>query len=123
MRGFSLIELMVVVAIFSVAAALLVPRFLRHRITTNQEGCHRNLRSVFEAEKIYFQKHNSYTSDFGALRWTPPKEGPYEYRFLPNPETGFLLVCSGNIDKDPTIDEATIDETGRIVQVTDDTHQ
>lgn len=119
--GFSLIELMVVVAIFSVAAALLVPRFLRHRITTNQEGCHRNLRSVFEAEKIYFQTHNSYTSDLALLRWTPPPAaGPYQYRFLPNPETGFRFVCSGNIDKDPTIDEATIDETGRITQVSDD---
>ncbi|MBI2068128.1 MAG: prepilin-type N-terminal cleavage/methylation domain-containing protein [Deltaproteobacteria bacterium] len=38
--GFSLIELMVVVALLSVAAALLVPRFMKHQqeIKTEEAG-------------------------------------------------------------------------------------
>ncbi|GEM_PF-5432979 len=39
LRGFALIELMVVVAILSIAAAILVPRFLKYQIQKKQSKC------------------------------------------------------------------------------------
>ena len=122
-RGFSLIELMVVVAILSVAGALFVPRFLRHQTEKKQEECHKNLRTLLAAERRYFQKNNLYAADLEALGWRPEGKGWHEYRFLPAAEGGFLFQCIGNIDKDPTLDQATINETGRITQVSDDARQ
>lgn len=125
-NGFALIELMVVVAVLSVAAAFLVPRFLKHQIQRKQDECQTNLLSLLEAEKDYFQKNNEFTEDLDALGWKPQGKGFYRYQFLPQmfpqaQKTGFLFECSGNIDKDPTLDQATIDETGWIIHVSDDT--
>lgn len=122
-KGFALIELMVVVAVLSTAAAYFVPRFLKHQIQRRQEECHKNLRSLYEAEKVFFEKNNEFTTDLARLGWKPQGNGPYTYVFLPSPppKTGFLFQCEGNIDKDPTRDQAQIDETGQIRQLVDDT--
>ncbi len=124
-NGFALIELMVVVAVLSVAAAFLVPRFLKHQIQIKQDECHANLVSLLEAEKVYFQKNNSFTTDLSVLGWRPQGKGAYQYFFVDSPATGsqtsgFVFECSGNIDKDPTLDQATIDETGRFFYLSDD---
>ena len=121
-KGFSLVELMVLVAVFSVAAAILIPRFIKYQIKTRQAECYRQLNSLFQLEKDYFLQNNTYTENLSVLGWKPEEKGRYQYRFLPipTPSKGFLFGCLGNIDKDPTLDEATIDETGQINQLTDD---
>lgn len=121
-KGFSLIELMVVVAILSVAAAIIVPRFLKDEIRKRQEECHRNLRSLFILEKGYFEKKGVWSEDLQELGWSPSAKRWHEYRFLPPPLAGkgFLFECSGNIDKDPTVDKAVIDESGTIRQISED---
>ena len=120
--GFSLIELMVVVAVFSVVAALLIPRYLKHRLEAKQAECHQNLKSLFAAEKKYFGETNNFTTDLNELHLKPKGKPWHQYQFRPNPppKNGYLFECSGNLDKDPTLDEATIDETGQITQVSDD---
>lgn len=124
-RGFSLFELMVVVAILSVAGAFLVPRFLKHQIAKKQEECRANLTSLLQAEKTYRDQNGMFTHDLSLLDWSPKGKGVYEYRFLEissrSQSRGFIFECSGNIDKDPTLDTANIDETGKIVQTSDDT--
>lgn len=121
--GFSLIELMVVVAVLSVAAAILVPKFLKHQIEKKQTECHQNLQSLLEAERKYFEKENVFTTDLGVLNWQPQGKTWHQYRFLPppSPKNGFLFECFGNIDKDAALDQAAVDETGRVHQVSDDT--
>jgi hypothetical protein len=54
------------------------------------------------------------------LGWSPQGRGRYDYRLVSAGKKAFAFECSGNIDKDPTLDEARIDETGRITQVSDD---
>lgn len=116
---------MVVVAILSVTAAILAPRFLKHQSRVKQEECHDNLRSLFRMERDYFQKNGVFLTDLASLGWKPEGKGWYRYQFLPNPppKNGFLFQCLGNIDKDSALDQATIDEMGQITQVTDDTKQ
>jgi len=127
-KGFALIELMVIVAILSMASAFFVPRFLKHRIQQKQQECRKNLESLYAAEKEYFQKTGRFTTDVSILAWAPQGYGIYQYRFRPTPspqtqKASFLFECSGNIDKDPTLDEAQIDETGRFIQLRDDTQK
>jgi prepilin-type N-terminal cleavage/methylation domain-containing protein len=118
--GFALIELMVVVAVLSLAASFFVPRFLKHRIRKHQEECERNLRSFHEAQKAYRAVKGVFAADTAALGWTPQGKPRYDYRFVRSGKNGFVFECSGNIDKDPTLDEASIDETGKITQTSDD---
>lgn len=118
-RGFALIELMVIVAILSLAASFFVPRFLKHRIRISQEECGRNLQRAYEAQKSYKNAKGGFADNLQALGWVPQGKR-YEYRLLKSGKNAFLMECSGNIDKDPTIDRATIDETGSLKQVEDD---
>lgn len=116
---------MVVVAILSLAAAFFVPRFLKHQIQGKQEECLKNLRALHEAERNHFQKEGMFTTDLSLLDWKPLGSAIYEYQFIPSPppKNGYLFRCIGNIDKDPAIDEAQIDETGQISQIVDDTRK
>lgn len=113
---------MVVVAILSVTAAILVPRFLKDQIRKRQEECHTSLRSLLSVEKGFFQKNGRYAHDLEELGWEAAGKKIHRYQFLPGrpPESGFLFECAGNVDRDSTLDQATIDETGTLVQISDD---
>ena len=116
---------MVIVAILSVVAAIVVPKYLKHQIQKKQEECTLNLRSLWSAEKAYFEKNNAYTTDLKILSWAPQGKGLYQYRFDSSApaQNGFLFRCVGNIDQDSTLDEATINESGQVTQISDDLHQ
>ncbi|HEX5038483.1 MAG TPA: type II secretion system protein [bacterium] len=117
--GFALIELMVIVAVLSLAASFFVPRFLKHRIRISQEECSKNLLKIYEAETAYREGKGAYAGDVKALDWTP--QGiRYEYRVIRAGKSGFTAECTGNIDRDPTLDRASIDETGKLTQIEDD---
>jgi prepilin-type N-terminal cleavage/methylation domain-containing protein len=52
-RGFSLIELLIVVAIILIIAAIAIPNLLRSRIAANEASAVRSLRAVDTAEVTY----------------------------------------------------------------------
>ncbi len=123
--GFALIEIMVVVAILSVAAAILVPRFLKHELEKKRSECLKNLQSLVLSEKAYFEKNGTYTEDLNALNWKPTGS-LYEYRFIAaslanrDLKKEFIFECSGNIDHDLGLDHITIDQDGVTNQIADD---
>lgn len=125
-RGFALIELMLIVAVLSLAASFFVPRFLKDQIRKRQDICSQNLTSFYRAQKGYREAHGTFAKDEATLGWTASSDSsdsgssPYEYRLIRSGKHGFLLECSGNIDKDPTLDEASIDESGQITRKSDD---
>jgi len=52
-KGFSLIELLIVVAIILIIAAIAVPNLLRSRIAANQASCVQSMRTINTAEVSY----------------------------------------------------------------------
>jgi len=67
-RGFSLIELLIVVAIILIIAAIAIPNLLRSRIAANQASAVGSLRTLNTAEITYATTYNTcYTAYLGYL--------------------------------------------------------
>jgi type IV pilus assembly protein PilA len=64
--GFTLIELMIVIAIISIIVAIAVPGLIRSRVQTNESAAIENLRTVSEAE-IGYNATKYRFADFDAL--------------------------------------------------------
>ncbi len=73
-QGFSLIELLIVVAIILIIAAIAIPNLLRSRIAANQASAVGSLRTLNTAEATYASTFNTgYSSTLLALG--PPASG------------------------------------------------
>lgn len=72
-KGFTLIELMIVVAIIAIIAAIAIPNLLRSRLQSNESAAIGNLKSIVGAEVAYNSANGTYTSSFDDLTSaTPP---------------------------------------------------
>jgi type IV pilus assembly protein PilA len=59
-KGFTLIELMIVVAIIGILAAIAIPNFLRYQAQSRQAEAKTNLGGIFVAETSYFGEQSRY---------------------------------------------------------------
>ena len=67
-KGFSLIELLIVVAIILIIAAIAIPNLLRSRIAANEASSTSSLRTINTAEVTYASTYNSgFTSNLNQL--------------------------------------------------------
>jgi prepilin-type N-terminal cleavage/methylation domain-containing protein len=73
-KGFSLIELLIVVAIILIIAAIAIPNFLRSRVAANQSSAVASLHTLDTAEVTY---SSTYGSGFSSsmLYLAPPSAG------------------------------------------------
>ncbi len=71
--GFTLIELMIVVAIIAIIAAIAIPNLLRSRMQSNESASIGNLRTINGAEVAFHSANNQYAITFDELTTaTPP---------------------------------------------------
>ncbi len=119
-RGFTLIELMVVVVIIGILASIAIPNFLKFTAKAKQAEARSNLSAIFTSEISYFDEHGRYGTTFTAIGWTTEETSRYEY-FLASDQTtgtvsgltmpsgvavtatGFTAGATGNIDGETNI--------------------
>lgn len=141
-RGFTLIELMIVVAIIAFLAMVSIPSFKKFLSKAKRTEAHMNLNALATAEKIYWAEHGTYSNDLQALGWEPEGEILYTYGFpgsegknfvkgkLGAPAShlsgarangqGFVVVAAGDIDGDGKVDILSIDQNKKLTVVQDD---
>jgi len=61
-RGFTLVELMIVVAIIGVLASVAIPSFLNYQLTSKRAEAFANLASLAKAQKAFYAEFNTYVS-------------------------------------------------------------
>jgi type IV pilus assembly protein PilA len=77
-KGFTLIELMIVVAIIGILAAIAIPNFLKFQAKSKQSEAKTNLKGIYTAETGYFGEKNAY-SGFDEANWQPVGVARYHY--------------------------------------------
>ena len=66
-KGFSLIELLIVVAIILINAAIAIPNLLRARISANESSAAASVRTIVTANLSYQNAYQTYATSIGAL--------------------------------------------------------
>jgi type IV pilus assembly protein PilE len=66
-NGFSLIELMIVVAIVAILAAVAVPAYFNHILRSRQADAYHNLLDIKAAQEMFLSMENSYAGPYSTL--------------------------------------------------------
>ena len=69
-KGFTLVELMIVVAIIGILAAIAIPNFLKFQAKSKTSEAKTNLKAIYVTETGYFGENNTF-GDFSTVKWVP----------------------------------------------------
>jgi prepilin-type N-terminal cleavage/methylation domain-containing protein len=134
-KGFTLVELLVVVAIIGVIAGLAVPRFMRSSSKAKQGEAQLILKQIYDMQRAYCQAHDTYYPSDGSTVVTQPggaigsldvevmSSARYSYSVTAT-RTSFTATAgtkkATGLDDDPTLDVWSIDQTGILTCVSND---
>ena len=108
-HGFSLMEVMIVVVIIGILAALAYPNLEKYLKRARQTEAKTNLSAIYTAQKIYFTLHQSYADDINKLDLSLVQGDPYTFTMEASTST-FKAQAEGNIDDDEALDIWTIEQ-------------
>jgi prepilin-type N-terminal cleavage/methylation domain-containing protein len=87
-KGFSLVELMVVVAIIGILAVIGIPQYQKFMSKARQAEAKTHLNAIFQGEASYFTEYNHYTNNLRAIGGGAVGQG---LRY----DAGFVQVAAG----------------------------
>ena len=77
--GFTLVELMIVVAIIGILAAIAIPNFIRFQARSKQSEAKTNLKAVFTGQKSRFGERDRYSSAIAEIGFAPERGNRYYF--------------------------------------------
>ena len=131
-KGFTLIELMIVVVIIGILAALAIPRFMAATTKSKQSEVKGILKQIYTMERTYRQEHNEYwgpgqianaaaPNAFAPIGVEITTNALYTYTITTANATNLLVTGTCSIlDDDATVDTWTINDAGLLICTSDD---
>ena len=94
--GFTLVEIMIVVAIIALLAAIAIPNLLRAKISANDALAKSTLRTLSTSSETFFTANNgSYPADITSLTGATP---PYiQTAYCGTTASGYVFTCTMNV--------------------------
>ena len=137
-RGFTLIELMIVVAIVGILASMAAVSFNRFVSRAKQSEAKTNLKGIFVAKESYAIEKDRY--DCGLCGWSPDGAAKYSYfgddsgspgftglndcsptvDFAEESTWEFTIVAAGNVDDDDYCDAWYLNDANELVNYEND---
>ena len=129
-KGFTLIELMIVVVIIGILAALAIPRFMQATTKSKQSEAKQILKQIYTMQRAYRQEYNTYGDNglafgggvggtFGDIGVDIQTSALYTYTMTAAIDA-FSCVATADLDDDPTVDTWTITEAGVLANAPND---
>jgi type IV pilus assembly protein PilA len=97
-RGFTLIELMIVVAIIGILAAIAVPNFIYYQCLTQQSEARSSLGAIKTQLITYKIEHDTYNATLGQIGFSTVGNSRYTYTIANATTSNFDAVASAMIN-------------------------
>ena len=96
-QGFTIVELLIVVAIIGILAAVAVPAYFNHVLRTRQAEAYHNLLDLKAAQEMYYSMYNDYAGlitagTFSSLLSFDSADSTY-YRYLISSASGTTFTA------------------------------
>ena len=141
-QGFTLIELMIVVAIIGILAAIAIPNFMTYQAKARQSEAKVGLGGIFTTATSYFAENGTYSVAPSGLGYSPAGSPKYTFSYNGSQintvttaticnglatvtaasasASQFTAAANGNIDGDSSCDEWTINDARALLNTGND---
>lgn len=132
-RGFTLIEILIVLVIIGILAGLAIPRFVGATARAKQVEAKQLLRQIYTMQETHRLEHDSYwipslgtkasatnPEAFAPIGVEIMPQARYEYEIRGDQNEFTATATATNLDDDATIDQWTIDQSGELKNIVND---